>query len=464
MKKHSLVILMLTMSFVPQAQSLLSEITPGKATVVKDIRGMIVDNDIFLTVNFLESPTGTVVKTKSYWIHADGTQKEIDLKPIEDKALIAVSTLGDSVYYYYLEESKKTFVIRAWVWSSQTGSGKTSGMQIDLPGKLFGNYIDQGSLYLVCALKGSYSLRLVQIQGMQVYKETNFSLSFDLGKNKKAAVSYFSPGAMATTSQASASIKITKEENTIWITADEPMRDYDRTVEESSLFKTSVVRLDPATGQASTKVFFDPSHNYFNSTLFDGNLYRVLQDDGLRMDVFNFENGKKVHSMKMPSTVDHDQDMAYSRLGSKRTISKRPVVRQIVKSSFPNFVIADSTSSNEVVLTLGTYAQDTPGAVPVVPTFGLIGALISLASTVAIHELSSGYLYHYFYLKGTIDSGFHFTNETNLTRQRIDEYEIKQQAEKIVFKYKGYLADSSGVYAIYQQAKSPHIQILKFEK
>lgn len=168
--------------------------------------------------------------------------------------------------------------------------------------------------------------------------------------------------------------------------------------------------------------------------------------------------------MKMSPTGDHKNDMAYSRFGAKLTMSREPLVKQILKMQTPNFVIADSTVGGELILTVGQFGQNTP-TVPVVSTFGLIGALVSLASTVAIHELSDGpYFYQYFYLKGSINDGFKFTNETSLIRQRIDDYEIEKQAGKIRFKYKGYLSDSSGVYALYLESKSSSLQIVKFEK
>jgi hypothetical protein len=485
-------ILILVFSHSIQAQKPVGEITTD--LIVKDIQGMAIDHGIFINVSLVDPETRAAPEKKSYRIHDNGTLDEVNLGIIKDEQLVAIAKSGDSIYNYYLDEDRKKVTIRAWELSNQNGAGKIGAQQISLSGTLYGSYSERGDLFLLCSSKGSFALRLMQIRGMQVVKETSFSLSFDLGRNKKSTVSFIQAWQTETFLQAASLIKLTKEGDVIWITVDEPMSTYEEKTSQSALSKTTVVRLDLMTGDADVKTFYDPTREYFNSSISTGLLFKVVRDNGLRIDVFNFEDERKIYTVAIPARVDYSGDIAYVRLGYN-FVSKETILGPILGSRWPHFVMVDSTATGEWILTLGNYGKE-DGGIPVVTGYGLVFEMISLAA-IGIQQFEAASVYQYFYLKGSLKNGFNLmqkstigmqqlkddayiyqyldfkgspgnrfglTNESSLIRQRVDDYEYAQQLKKVVFSYKGYVNSQSGIYGIYQMAKSSVIQILKFEK
>jgi hypothetical protein len=458
MKRILFVILIITSSRFSYTQELFTTLKmPGK---VDKIWGMMIDNDIFMSIEFPD--TNTKLTNISYFIHPDGSKTEIDLTAIADKPIIGGIRRDGSTYFYYLDEVSKKAVVKCFVVDS-SGMGTTLPKAIDVPGKIYGCYIERGDLFMLCAVKKKFTLKLLCLRDGILAAETDFPLTFDLGGTKETKVSFFDAALPTTPQQASAPIKIVKDKNLIWITIDEPYRDYGQAVTESSIFKTTVARLDLVTGKTSIKSFFEKQWYPFTSALLKGNLYRlVLEHKKPRVDIFNFENGQQIRTWNLLRGAEPGRDSTYARIETYLKTEKDVKGANVVKRIMGNLFIVDSLSANEQILTLGHYGDQV-----IIPTFGITPAVwaVMTATSLLVKELIVGrYSCVYYYYKGPSDDGYTATYHTPLLSQVIDDYEYNMLTKKIMFSYKGYLRDIGITYAIYQKRKSNELDIMIFKK
>lgn len=450
-------ILLLALSHASYSQTPFTELILPKLT--KDIKGMMVDTDIFLSID----ATGDAARTsnKSYFIHPDGTMNEVDLDAITDKQMIGGTRQGDSTYFYYLEEIRGRVGVRSMVVHNRSGKGNVLPHAIGVPGKIYGSYVENGDLYILCALKKEFSLRMLHFQKGNIKSATDFPLSFDLGKKKEGIVSFFETKYPITPRQAGAIIKLVKDKNFIWITIDEPLALYAE-ITASSIYKTTVIKLDLAKGTSAIKAFFEPATYSFTSAMLNGDLYRLVQDpNGPRIDMFNFESGKKVGTATLRRGEEPGRDSTYARIGGRFKTEKDVKGAYIIKRVFGSLLVVDSLSNAEQMLTVGHYGDHMITFVGV----GSVASLIMSVTSLVISDIVEGPISTvYSYYSGSIDKGFTATYHTPFLRQIIDDYEYKLLVNRVRFDYRGYLYQPGVTYAIYQRQNSKKLEILKFEK
>ena len=437
-----------TLSFAQKNFSTLDVAGP-----VTGIRGMMVGTDIFLSIDSKGN--------RSYMIHPDGTKTELDIRAIQDKLLIGAAQSNDKTFFYYLEAKGKTYFISALEFEGQSKTGMSSSQGIELPGKIYGSYIeDDGSIFLLCSLKKELTLTLLQIREMKEVNRTNFPLSFDLGKSKGEDVSFYRGDIPTTPKQAAAKIKLVKEQDAIWITVDEPANPYESDPVGSKVFRTTVIKLDLMTGKSSIKGFFETSILPFTSTMLNGNLYRLIQaDNGYRIDQFNFSSGKKLHTVALPYGKEVRQDSLYARIKSK--VKKDIRGAAMLNRVFGQFLIVDSLSSNEILFTIGDYGDMMMAPIAGIPN---VAGLVIAFSSLIVRDIAEGpFSCVYHYCVGSMDKGIKHTYATPLLRQAVDDYEYNLMKKKVKLDYKGYVYKPNAIFAIYQKEKAGGVDILKFE-
>jgi hypothetical protein len=188
------------------------------------------------------------------------------------------------------------------------------------------------------------------------------------------------------------------------------------------------------TGQVSQKVFAQEPGVYFNSAVFRGRLYRLSREDGYRLDVFELQSGKNIYSKK---------------LGRYATFYSQP------------FIIADTTASGSLVLTMGSEARKNTG-VPILATFGLTGIIVSSITKAVIYGMDERLVYYaYNYLEGSVEEGFYPRNYVHgLLTPRVAKYESEAEAPMV---YKGYINGYGFIFGIYRYKDSSTLRIVKFE-
>jgi len=436
-------------------QKLLSEINIGTNGMFYKLKGMPTGEGVFLKFDLFEARLDS-----TYHVGSNGVTRSANLEAIKDKVLFALAIQADSSFYYFLEENKKTVMIRSLAVHRGNGKGQISNRHIDLPGRLYGTYVENGDLFLLCALKGSFTLRLAQVHGMQLLKETNFVLPFDLGRNKRATVSFVERGSMENLGQSTASIKIFRERQCIWIAVDEPFPSLEPPVAESAIFKTSIIKLDLATGESSNRVFFESARVPFSSTVFNNTVYRIVNENGIRVDMIDFETSKTLHTYRLLTNIE-SKPMLTSRSASALTVKREPMEKSFFASMQPSFIMADTLENGNLILTIGKYFQEGPAFYPVA-AFGMVGVIASSIVSMALRDLTEGpFEFSYLYLTGSREKGFALVESPKHIRRVIDDYELQKQTEQKI-KYKGYISDHTGVYGIYKIVKSENILVVKY--
>jgi hypothetical protein len=227
------------------------------------------------------------------------------------------------------------------------------------------------------------------------------------------------------------------------------------------MFKTTVVKLDLKEKKSSIKSFFEPSMASFTSCMFNGDLYRLVPEREPRIDLFNFESGQKLKTLKLLRGQESGRDSTYARIGKYVKTEKDVKGAAIVKRFLGNLFIVDSLSAQRQLLTVGHYGDH-------MITFRGFTDLFSYALSFAsllISDLSEGpYSCVYSYYVGSPEADYTATYRTPLLRQVIDDYEYRLLKSKVRFDYRGYLHQSTFTYAFYQGNKSNVLEIFKFEK
>src|SRR5262245_19206033 len=113
---------------------------------IDNARGLVVNDNFFLTYKTI---SGTA---KSFWVLPNGASVDIDLKELNDKLICAVTGGPDSANFYFIEQSKKMFVLRSLVYNPTKGIKKQTSMEMKIPGRLLGSFVD-GDVFLICVEK-----------------------------------------------------------------------------------------------------------------------------------------------------------------------------------------------------------------------------------------------------------------------------------------------------------------------
>jgi len=453
----SILFFLLLISRSSYAQELLTEIAAqGK---IDNISGMTIEEDVFITMDVV-NPNGKK-SSKSYLIQKDGSKSEVDLTAILGKYLIGGVREGENTYFYYIYEKSDRVLIEAMRIDNKTGKGVVLSNSMDVPGKIYGSYVENGSLFMLCGIKKEFTLRLLQFQSGTLIKQTNFPLSINLAKKKEGIVSFFDTGYPVSPKQAAAVIKIVKEGKVIWITFDEPMPDYDYTATEATVFKTTAIRLDLETEKVEIKAFFESQRHPFTSSMFNGNLYRlVIESRSMRIDQFNFTTGKLVKSTPLDRGTEPGRDSTYAHISGRFKTEKDVKGAAIIKRVFGYLLIVDSLSSTEKFLTVGHYGDH---IIAVIGPASVAGLIVTAASLI-VREVAEGPISTvYSYYRGSMDKGFTATYKSPFVRKVMDDYEYRQLISGVRYDYRGYLDIPGATCAIYQKDKSKTIQILKFE-
>ena len=332
-----------------------------------------------------------------------------------------------------------------------------------LLGNVYGSFIEDNDLFILSSVKGSYILKITRIQGLSIINEHPYSLTFDLGSQSTENVRLKVTGTEFVPSNGTSPIKITKERETIWISIDEPRGQYDQTELGTTLYKTTVIKLDIKNPDMSfVKSFVETTSAYFSSVIFNGVLFRVYNDNYYHFDAFDVVTGVKIFSRSFTRKSEFvNEASVYVRSEEDNSLKMTLTTKPLTEFGL-SFVSVDTISSDGYVLTAGSSALIKPST-PLIHNIGLIGLLASAATQAVVRELSEGQrIYAYSHIKINLDGSLNFTTESNTLVQKIDDYEIQNFKEKM--EYKGYLATVGSVFAFFKVKKSNKFQIVQFER
>lgn len=389
------------------------------------VAGINLQDSAFVFLNAISE--NKVAYSKSFWVLPKGESHSLDLPEMATKPVFNVAVNGNTTYYYYVEVLKKKSFLKA-LSVSNTGVRSFTNQTVPLAGKIYGSFVEDGNLFLLTSDTSPYILRLIQIRGMSIIKETRFNAGFNLMKYDKLEHT-FSSGAPFTPSQALVPMKILKKDDIIFVSLDVTLPEYS-TSPAPKENHTIISRLDLKTGRSSAQIIENKPDVFFNTIIYKDRLYRLTTSDGYWLEVFELANGKNIYSEK---------------LGSSANLLSRP------------FIIADTTASGSLMLAMGFEAPRNSG-VPMLTGFGLVGAMASMITKGVVSGLGEKMAsYRFDYFEGSAESGFYPRNHLDALFTKVLNYELGSHLV-----YKGYINGNYFIYGIYRYKDAAEIQVVKF--
>lgn len=394
------------------------------------------------------------IPKRTLWIASNGTQKEAEFGELdENRELLAVLADGSVTKYYFTETDNKRQVIKCLVFDQRAGTKTWISGDFPIEGILLGHYFDDG-LHLISVLPRENTLKIVRMKDLRIVSEKVFTLTAPLLKHKRVSVAFIEEGKLINSAQASASVKILKTDSSIIITADEPYDDFDK---EHFINRTNIFHLDLASGRVANQYIVEQSSFAFNSIVFKGNLYRILQSRKPLLQIFNLKTGTKSFSLDL-SSLKNIHHFGYSTNSEKRTIKKDDLK---ALAPYENYVIP-SMVGDDIVLQVGA-RYPIKHMAPTLVGFGLAGLMVSAVTNTIIRSTPSQHATDsYYFLVGSPQNGFLYTGDSKTLSQQISEHEMKVNYVKYIAKIHLYSTDDTA-YGVYLPYKGNEIEIIKFQ-
>lgn len=411
----------------------------------KGLRGAVLNDSAFVVIS---QTTGA----KCYWLNG-ASAREVVLPELNNVPVFAVGGI-DTTYYYFIKETKKQVSFSALAVKGE--SRVLSNQNIVLETRLYGSYVENGHLFLLAVDKAGYGMLLLEYDGLKQISSQRFSLSFNLGKFNKTGVSFYHANIPVMASNVDKYIKIMKDKDCIWISIDEP-RPQNSEIQQA-VNRTIVTKLDLKTGTSTNRLFPEGSDSDFSSLIYKGHLYRMVQENGYHLDIYNLESGRKIGVYSKTVSKNDGQMVNWIvRDGAKLSVQKIAWDRFIIRPAHKPLIIVDSLDNGAILASIGDH-NEIYNRVPNVFPLGLAGVLVPLIATVAIREIGEGPEFHEYVQFQIKDNKQELFNEIATRRQRIDEFETLQKVS-----FKGYMHTPASAYGFYMNLKSTQLKIVRFE-
>ena len=393
-------------------------------------------------------------KSTYYWVSPSGG-RQFSWPELNAFEIFAIGGNRDTTHYYFIKASGKKALVGAA--SEIHGVRSINPTNVEVKGRVYGSYVENGHLFVLVSEKSTHALKLVEYSGLNKVKETNFPLSIDLGRKKNASVVFFDNDKTVLPQMTSATTKVIKEGNAIWIVVDEPPPIYPDPDIPNPVVRTSLIRLDLVTGQSSIKVFFCSGVRYFGSTYFAGKLYRLAFPFERELQIFDANSGKQISTLKepvrdksapIPPFVVRDGDTG--DLGVSNNFS-------VGSESSPLLVVTPREGAGEHLL-IGYHWEKEVRLFLFFP--GVLGSAIfgPLLSTMLNSAANTPDVcaYQSYIIR---DTQIELTDEVPTIPLRIDAFELAFKSQPRAKRY--YIA-SNYTYALYVDSRASAIQVVTF--
>lgn len=459
LQKFAVFFALLAISLTAYSQGLHSTISsPG---VPSNIQGMMMGDEIFLSMNLKQGSSRQ--QRLSMLVHPNGEYSELDLSGISQNPVVAGVKRGDSTCFYYLKTVDKNVVMGTVLMMGDNKKGETLPDVIDIPGKIYGSYVEGSDLYMLCGVKNEFKLKLLQIRNGHAHSIREFGLTFNLGKRKDQRVTFIDMNKPVTPQVAVGDVKICKEGRAIWIIVDEPFKDADVTMTNMTLFRTTVIRLDLDTQETIVKSFYETMKTHFTSSIMGNDVYRMVSDNGLRIDQIDFYTGKKKGTVSLSITKEQRRDTVYARIGSEFKTYKTLMSNPVLTRWMGNYLIVDSLANGKRIFTVGNYGDRYPYFLLMGGPLPIVNLIITTSSLVVGELVENPISMVYRYYVGSMEDGFTATHQVPLLRNRVDDFDSRQVGKRVSFSYRGYINLPEKTFEIVQKTGSNSIEIRKFE-
>ncbi|MCE7864848.1 MAG: hypothetical protein DYG99_15020 [Bacteroidetes bacterium CHB5] len=465
MKKLIVITVLFFLSRESNSQNPIAEID-FENQAIERLKGAVLNDSLFLSVEGVQTAYNS--KRNFYWVKADGSVRKLPLDLNKNHSIYAVGYTKDEEYYYYPVEIRKRVFLRAIIFNKKTSELRAGTQEVEIPGTIYGSYVEDGRVYFVLAEKKSYLLQLLCIKGLEVDSKKEFKLTFDLGSYKTEQAKFTNANESFTPSKAFSPIKLIRDNNILWITIDEPKNfTYEYTEPPTgAIYKTTVIKIDLNDADKSVvKSFFESRPGDFSAKVFDNKLFRIYLDNRINtttIDVFDIVTSQKIVSRTFTNKSDFPEtNVVYRSMDNKigMNITTTPFFRTV---SGIGYVSSDSIG--KYTLLMGAEFEYKPNT-GLVNGLGLGALLASAILQAVVHEIGSKkFSYNYVYLNLDINNNVTTAQHVNNVMNKVDEFEIQEFGLKNPPNLKGYLTSSNGIFALYNPRKTQILKIYNFAK
>jgi hypothetical protein len=417
---------------------------------ISDFSSAVSNDSLFVDIQYRSGPPSE--NSLQYWIDVkNNVATPVLHKPIAAKALCGITLHGDTIDYYFYSENKKSVVLN--LYRTHTKSGYTELLSTNLRTdiKFLGSYVDK-NLVLLFSSPETFSIRLIEMNGLTPSNEKAFQVPNDLLVGREKFL-FMPEGTRPRMNQGQALKKIYKQGSELIITADQPYEDFN---EKRTVYKTTLARLNLATGKATVKFFTEDRKIPFHTAVFGKYLFRMF--DTNLLDIHDLEKGTKEGSFEFHPKNAFIGIPQFVRDGKKVVISRRSDRDKLFFSKSTAFVNVDSIGSS-LVLIIGRSGERGSAFF----AGGFVGMLASVAITAIRDSMEPKNIIAYSYLTGNLKENFSWSDKFKSIDHRIDEYEISRFAG-VKLKLKAYAEDRNNIFGFYQRSETKAIEVIKFEK
>ena len=394
---------------------------------------------------------------KAYWILPDGNSMKITNSEINGKIFVCLDRIGDSTYFYYLEEQRNYIVLRALVQSNQTGVLINSPKKIVFIGTFLNLFrADDQHLYLVSVVKDKNEIHVVEVSDLVRVSEKIVVPRVDLKTNESPFV-FVKEGETPSPVKSASLNKIFQRGHFLYLDIDRIHKLFDIPR------KSSFTRIDLQAGTLMEREIIDAERMDFRTYIEDAYIFKISKSrsDGCIVNIYDLE------SLRVVKTFAIDKSASFAK---ERAIKRGPLVshnkesvRDAISNHSSGFITATVLDSGRVILKLGSNHVNIPTLYVPFPHFSLLGAFISAVTIASLAINDPKAVDQYLYVKWDGKDNFTFSDQPVSVDQLIDAYDIGAFTQRIKFTYKAHVPLRNKVIGIYHAVGSPSLDIIRFE-
>jgi len=208
--------------------------------------------------------------TREFWIDGSGKISTSLIKAsnkLHDFA-VQLSKFNNDYYTYYLSQQSQNFL------DVVVNDNFENATRLQIPGTIL-KAITRENLFILSFDKKKKTLNVVEVEKDAIKKMSTFYISFDLSKYKDSHLQYIPQQSYLTLSESASKMKVYLDKDILIISVDEPAEHWSAAI-EGVISKTLIYTLNLSTSEIRVISVFESSQNDFRSFLFDGILYRII--------------------------------------------------------------------------------------------------------------------------------------------------------------------------------------------
>jgi hypothetical protein len=406
----------------------------------------------------------------NYWIGENGKKSEVLLNIPSDAPIVGLVQQDGKTYYYYLNNPNDNLILQVMEQTVGQTVIPPAHPIFPIPGELLGVHAEKTSVTIVSYHMKDNRVRILMVGGLTVLYDKLFDMPFNLVPHISHNSGFMMQNDVAAFEKGDQTFKLYREGNSVVISIDDDQLGKDNS-------KTSILKLDMATGKKEVHEIKRDDYDKFISFYHQGKVYQLVTSQKLyQCDIYDLKSGKIIFNKKIAKPKSLHQQKIFARRGKKQEVDYSDLYQMMDHEAEASIVVESAADTTQERLVLGTVEYFASGASTAVLFLGAFSSLIPAMIRLGVQTQSFYYSKYttkrYLILKGNKEMGYDFealeNNPNPSIRQAIDEYEISRTTGRAKglpnwnLKYKAYFQLNDGVLGIYQES-GKKLTVLKYD-